>query len=190
MLKNGITWVLLRFEVRLLGEMPSEGETVTVKTWPLGVNKLFFRRDFQALANGKPFACAASEWTVLDTAARKAVAIPLKMNEDLTPPSADRAIEDLNWKLPLLQSAEESASFIIRKTDIDRNGHVNNVRYIDWILEKTDGALLSVTLNYRAEALYGEVVKLKSSVIGEKEILQAIYNSEGRELLRAKILFK
>ncbi|MDR2400727.1 MAG: hypothetical protein LBD73_03635, partial [Deferribacteraceae bacterium] len=158
MLKNGITWVLLRFEVRITGDLPAEGETVTVKTWPLGVNRLFFRRDFQVTANGKPFACAVSEWTVFDINSRKAISIPQKMTEELTPPQTEKAIDELNWKLPVFQDAPETASFTVRKTDIDRNGHVNNVRYIEWILEKAgDGRdIRSVSVVYRAEALDGE----------------------------------
>jgi acyl-ACP thioesterase len=192
MLKNGITWVLLRFEVRLVGDMPSEGELITVRTWPLGVNKLFFRRDFQVSANGKPFACAVTEWTVFDINSRKAIAIPQSMVEELTPPKVEKSIEDLNWKLPSLQDAPQTASFIIRKTDIDRNGHVNNVRYIEWILEKAEGerTLQGVSVVYRAEALYGETVSVKTFVSEEKEVLQGIFNSDGKELIRAKISFR
>jgi acyl-ACP thioesterase len=193
MLKNGITWVLLRFEVRLLGDMPSEGETVTVKTWPLGLNRLFFRRDFQVSANGRPFACAATEWTVFDINSRKTIAIPREMTEELTPPSTEKAIETLNWKLAAAEEAPVTAAFTVRKTDIDRNGHVNNVRYIDWLLEAANRAekdLLSVTVVYRAEALYGEDVSVRTSVSGEKEVLQGIFNSSGKELIRAKILFR
>jgi acyl-ACP thioesterase len=192
MLKNGITWVLLRFEVRLVGDMPSEGEVITVRTWPLGVNKLFFRRDFQVSAGGKPFACAVTEWTVFDINSRKAIAIPQKMVEELTPPKVEKSIEDLNWKLPSLQDAPQTASFIIRKTDIDRNGHVNNVRYIEWILEKAEGEknLRGVSVVYRAEALYGETVSVKTFISEEKEVFQGIFNSDGKELIRAKISFR
>jgi acyl-ACP thioesterase len=192
MLKNGITWVLLRFEIRLTGDMPAAGEVVTVKTWPVGVNKIFFRRDFQVSSNGNPFASAVTEWTVFDTVSRKATSIPRRMVEELTPPKADRAIENLNWKLPPLRDAAESSSFIIRKTDIDRNGHVNNVRYIEWVLEKAEGggSLAGITVIYRAEAIYGETVTLKTFISEEKQMLQGIFNADGKELIRAKILFR
>ena len=56
-------------------------------------------------------------------------------------------------------------------TDIDYNGHVNNVRYIQWIEDTLDPALLEqagrirLDINYLNETLPGEITGLWSAPI-------------------------
>jgi medium-chain acyl-[acyl-carrier-protein] hydrolase len=55
------------------------------------------------------------------------------------------AVEDLRAfdhrlnKLPKIDAADVESRFFVRYHDLDINQHVNNVRYIEWLLESIPG---------------------------------------------------
>ncbi|MEM6517198.1 MAG: thioesterase family protein [Bacteroidota bacterium] len=92
---------------------------------------------------------------------------------------------------------------IVKESDIDDRNHVNNLIYVQWVLEiaqehwetktKVDlrndyyWILLSHTINYKAEALLGDNLQLRTFVTkseGLKSIRQVeIYNNKTERLL-------
>jgi acyl-ACP thioesterase len=74
--------------------------------------------------------------------------------------------------------------------DIDYNGHVNNVRYVQWIEDALDPALLEeagkmrLDVNYLREVLSGEVVEILSAECedsGDDEVPSRTFAFEGRK---------
>jgi len=75
---------------------------------------------------------------------------------------------------PLLRSAKTFKKIAERKalyTDIDYNGHVNNVRYVQWIEDALDPQLFEkadkfrIDINYMNEIMLGETAELLSAPI-------------------------
>jgi acyl-CoA thioesterase FadM len=75
-------------------------------------------------------------------------------------------------------------------TDIDYNGHVNNVRYIQWIEDALEPAILEeaekmrLDVNYLREVLSGEVVDILSvecEDVGDEETQPRTFAFEGRK---------
>jgi acyl-ACP thioesterase len=77
----------------------------------------------------------------------------------------------------------------VRKSDIDKNGHVNNVKYIDFINEALPAGktIKKAVILYRSEAFVKDELLVKGAF--DKNISsQWIYNSKGIELIRAKVI--
>ncbi len=165
--EQGLAWVLARLVVQV-ERAPAEGETVTVRTWPCGVERLQFRRDYLMLGgDGAVVARGASFWVVINLATRRPERIPPTVAA-LLPEQPPLALETGDRRLPAPEDGAaplSSIPFAVRRADMDRNRHVNNVRYLDWALEGVPGAVREAArpvwldMHFRAETVYGDTVE-------------------------------
>ena len=74
------------------------------------------------------------------------------------------------------------------KSHIDLNGHVNNVRYIEWMLEPcTSPRPKKMEIVFRGEAFAGNEVNV--SVVAEDDVLlHRVFSREGKDYIIAKTL--
>jgi len=180
-------WILSRMSVQV-DRRPKYGETITVRTWPRGGEKLFALRDYDIRdAAGNVAVRARSCWIIIDIEKRRPLRpqtvmdnLPLNDGNDafFTPLS-------LEERSVLQKTAERPALY----TDVDYNGHVNNVSYIRWIEDAVPGGLLEsaksmrLDINYLNEILPGETTGIWSAGVedsGEPPALHAIA-FEGRK---------
>jgi medium-chain acyl-[acyl-carrier-protein] hydrolase len=173
MLRTGQIWILSRMSV-IVDRRPSYFENITVRSWPRGGEKLFAVRDYDIRGkDGIPVVRARSGWIVLDVEKRRPIrpqsvmgSLPQNEGENALSPE-DNAIAALEERSNLQKADERKANY----TDLDFNGHVNNVRYIQWIedalephfLEHADKMRLDI--NYLNEILGGEDVEIMSAKI-------------------------
>jgi len=174
MLRTGQIWILSRMSV-IVDRRPNYFENITVRTWPRGGEKLFAIRDYDIRGKDDvPVVRARSGWIILDVEKRRPIrpqsllsdGIPHNEGENALCPE-DGAIAALEERSNLQKAAGRKA----RYTDLDFNGHVNNVRYIQWIedslepelLEKADRMRLDI--NYLNEILGGEDIDIMSAKI-------------------------
>jgi acyl-ACP thioesterase len=165
MVKTGQIWVLSRLSV-VWDRRPAWREPLTVRSWPRGWEKLFALRDYDIRDGADlPVVRGRSCWIILDMERRRplrpqSVMETLPMNEGMN--ALDGIPAALEGRGDLRQAGERRALY----SDIDYNGHVNNVRYIQWIqdsmapdlLEQTERARLDI--NYLGEVHSGETVEL------------------------------
>jgi acyl-ACP thioesterase len=162
--KTGQVWILSRMSVQV-DRRPAYGETITIRTWPRGGEKLFALREYDIRdASGRPLAGGSSAWLIIDIEKRRplrpqAVMEALPLNEDRALPSGAVGLAEL-------KSPEKSAERRAAYSDLDYNGHVNNVRYVQWIQDALEPALfekaecLRLDINYLNEVLPGELIEL------------------------------
>jgi acyl-ACP thioesterase len=158
-------WVLSRISV-VLERRPRMGETITVRTWPRGWEKLFALRDYDIRdASDTPIVRGRSGWLILDIEKRRplrpqAAMADLPLNEGLDALPGGGA--GLAARDSLLRAGERRAAY----SDIDYNGHVNNTRYVRWIQDITEPEILEkagrmrLDINYLSEIRLGETVEL------------------------------
>ncbi|WP_461247909.1 acyl-[acyl-carrier-protein] thioesterase [Treponema sp. R6D11] len=173
MMRTGQIWILSRMSV-IVKRRPKYFENITVRSWPRGGEKLFALRDYDIRdKDGVPVVCARSGWIVLDVEKRRPIrpqsvmgGLPLNEGENALSPE-DGAIAALEERGNLQKAAERKA----RYTDLDFNGHVNNVRYIQWIEDALEPQLLEnadrmrFDINYLNEILGGEDIDIMSAKI-------------------------
>jgi len=173
MMRTGQAWILSRMSV-IVYRRPAYFENITVRSWPRGGEKLFAVRDYDIRdKDDVPVVSARSGWIILDVEKRRplrpqSVMDSLPMNEGVDALSAeDGAIAALEERGNLQKAAERKA----RYTDLDYNGHVNNVRYIQWIEDSLEPQFLEnadkmrFDINYLNEILGGEIIEIMSARI-------------------------
>ena len=162
----GQGWVLSRFSVEV-ERRPAMSETLTLRTWPRGFKKLFAIRDYELIdAAGGLVARARSGWLVIDIHKRR----PLREESLHTKLPANDSMPDMipdgPFQLGEIAGMEKATEKTAAYSDTDYNGHVNNVRYIEW-LEDCAGLDLMlaaqkmrININYVNELLPGQTVDI------------------------------
>lgn len=136
--KTKLSWALLNWKVSVI-KRPRYGQTITINTWTRPSNKLNVYRDFEVVdSEGNLLAKASSKWVLIDIYTHKIVKIPDELEMKYNP--EDRTIfdDEESITLPKLKEIDNytiSASYKIRKADIDVNDHVNNLCYLDMARE-------------------------------------------------------
>jgi medium-chain acyl-[acyl-carrier-protein] hydrolase len=187
---RGVTWVLARERV-VLDRPIRFGETLTVETWPSGLDRLAALRDFRLWRDGVEVGRALTTWFVIDLATRR----PSRPDR-LLPPERHAQTEHVlppAPSLPALGEAELDRRFQVRYGDIDGNAHVTNSSYVAWALEALPEPawrverLASFDVQFLAEALLGSFVRSRSAPDGPGARLHAIVREEdGVELARVR----
>jgi len=191
---EGLAWVLARMYVEVY-DFPKIGQKVYLTTWPIGVEKLLFRRDFELRGeNGKIIAKAISQWVVINLKTRKLERLTYP---GLSPEEPEYTLNEPKWKISPQSDNPELLRLNVRLSDIDINNHVNNVHYIEWVTESSPYALdqnkrlASVEILFKAEAKYKDTVLVRGRT-GEAdgEFVHGLFRSDGTELVRAKTIWK
>lgn len=131
------TWVLSRLSVEL-DEIPAIYEDFVVETWIDSVMRYFTNRNFKITnKDGYVYGYGKSIWAMIDTTTRQPVDILKTSNEtiseyletDYANPIKKSSRVKLDDDLKLQQS------ILTTYSDIDINGHVNSIKYIEHILD-------------------------------------------------------
>ena len=191
-------WILSRITV-LVDRRPNYCETITVRSWPRGWEKLFAIRDYQIKdKDDKAVVSARSAWLIVDIEKRRplrpqAVMDDLPLNEGLEALSADAApVTGLAERDNLIKVAEKKALY----TDLDYNGHVNNCSYVKWIEDTLDKSILEnagkmrLDINYLSEILSGEEIEILSAQIDDTPHCSASFAFEGRKKESGQAAFR
>lgn len=130
------TWVLSRLAIEV-SRMPKAYEQVKVETWVEGVKKFFTSRNFAvSTPGGQACAYGRSIWAMIDTTTRQPADI-FAIRDGLI-----RQYVETQKPCPIAQpsrvkvdaGAPEVGAIETFYSDIDVNGHVNSVKYIEHIL--------------------------------------------------------
>ncbi|KAI3923608.1 hypothetical protein MKW98_011238 [Papaver atlanticum] len=179
MSRRNLLWVVSQMQV-LVDRYPSWGDVVQVDTWVSACGKNCMRRNWllRDSNTGETLTRATSKWVMMHKETRRLSKMPDEVRAEIEPyfMDCDPILEEDSRKLPKLD--DDTADFIQagltpRWSDLDVNQHVNNVKYIGWILESAPSTILeshqlySMTLEYRKECGKDSVLKSLTSVSGD-----------------------
>lgn len=195
---RGLAWVISRLTLQLDRQVTGS-EPVTVTTWPFSREGRFSIRDFRiTAADGAQIGAATTSWAAISLDTRRPVRIDQSLPE--FPVNRERGVDDPFAPLPEMSDAEHSVEIPVLKAYLDLNGHVNNTVYPGWAVEPLpiemtrSAALKRIEINFRGEALYGDVVR--SSCMSEPDGAEASYihrierAENGQELCRLRTVWK
>ncbi|MDR0338850.1 MAG: acyl-ACP thioesterase [Desulfovibrio sp.] len=192
--RDALAWVLAKMRLSL-SRRPGPGERILIETWPVKLERLQFRRDFIIRGdNGDILATAVTQWVVMGLESRKLERFPLYIAA-MAPENPPLAQECGDIRIPALpaEGAVQGPLFPVRLADIDQNRHVNNGRYVDFVLEAADcrgatGSLAELEILFRSEGKRGDVIGSRSKAGDEPGVLtHSLYReSDGQELARAR----
>ena len=163
LIAKNLFWAILRTRVQI-SRLPHSGETIRVETWPMPTSRVAYPRSVVAYdAAGNEVFRAISLWCLMDANTRSMV-LPgksgvmvegtLRGNELAVPGSL--AVKGL----------EHAGSRQVLFSDLDRNGHMNNTRYMEWCSDLLPSGFhhghtpREFTVCNHAEALEGENLDL------------------------------
>ncbi len=131
------TWVLSRLSVEL-DKIPAIYEDFVVETWIDSVMRYFTNRNFKITnKDGYVYGYGKSIWAMIDTTTRQPVDILKTSNETISEYlEADYANPiKKSSRVRLDDDLKLQQSILTTYSDIDINGHVNSIKYIEHILD-------------------------------------------------------
>lgn len=188
-----LTWVLVRMRVELTRHLRWQ-DRLHIQTWPSHQERLFSHRDF-LLRNeaGEDIGRCVTVWVLMDLQRwhpQRLTALP----DPLPIPDLPRALSTMPNKIKVPEVFTTQCQFRVGDRDLDRNGHVNNVCYIEWALETVPVSVLNtcglamLEINFTGEAFHGEDIRARSQPIDNPApvFLHDIHSqSAGTDLARA-----
>ncbi len=184
-------WVLTRLAVQVFSA-PRLGDEIRVETWASdrtgGVRAY---RDFRMFdAAGGVIAEGASLWLLLDLKTRRLVRLPESVLAIRHPERVGaEAVDSTTLTAPASVTVGEE--FKIRWGDLDENGHANNIRYIEWVVEtlpvetRRNAVLTSLDIQFLNEGLLGEAV-ISASEQTDEGFRHRLTAGDGRVLAIAR----
>ena len=188
LLQNDCVWVLLRMRYDVVKNVCFGVENVVVKTWPHEAGRVDYDRDFciESIA-GERLVKASSKWCVINMQTRR-----IAVDNAVYP--LDEYYKEVVYpeglkKLPMvdLDGADVFEGYAGHSC-LDHNGHVNNVKYNDFILDaiklEKGESIKSFEINYINEMQVGKFT-LYVKKEDNKRLIRGFFNE--KESFRAEI---
>lgn len=158
--EQDLTWVLHRMDIEVY-RFPEWREEIVIETWPAAGDALRAYRDYKILDNGgKTIGVCLSYWMMINIKTRRPSRMPKEvLNMRLT--DIDHVLEPNNNRLRPFNESNHPRYFEVRNSDLDMNNHVNNARYVEWIMEHYSN---SIPLSVKAI----DIQFLRESVSGDE----------------------
>ncbi|MCR9132345.1 MAG: thioesterase [bacterium] len=189
--EQNLTWVLHRMDIHIFGKAHWR-DCITVETWPAAGDTLRAYRNYRLLdEEGDEFGHCLSYWMVMNLETRRPTRIP---QEVLDTRLTDRphVTEVKSNRIRPFDDADatNSKSIIVRRADLDMNNHVNNVRYLEWMLETITldevQKLTNIDLIYMMETFVDDKLTASCKHIDAQHLQFKITNQNGKVIAVAE----
>lgn len=194
--EENYTWVLSRLAIEMI-DMPNQNEAFTVQTWVENVYRLFTDRNFAVLnQDGEPIGYARSVWAMINMNTRKPVDLLSIHGGNIAGYVDDKECPIEKHSRIKVTSQEMADMSVARYCDIDINGHVNSIRYIEHILNLFPLEFYEVMrvrrfeIAYIAEARYGDELKFYKEEVSPVEYHVEVRRNGEEVICRGKVLFE
>lgn len=187
--ETNFSWIILNWKLKVF-KRANYADTVTVRTWSAGADKLYAYRDFEVLNEvGDIIAIATSKWISVNIKTGRIN----KLTEEIIKPykgESRRVFENYDFtKIEEPEKIDNYVKYTINRQMIDINKHVHNVCYYDLaeiaipeeIIENME--FNNVEIMYKKEIKLGEAVKCNYTKLGKENIITI--KSEDEKVLHA-----
>ena len=176
--KRDLFWAVIRVQAQI-HRLPRFGETVRAVTWPMPTTRSAFPRTTEGYdAQGNLLFTVTNLWVLVDTK-KRSMLLPGKSGVELEGITLGRELPLPGSIYP--EQLPRQLERTVSQTDIDRNGHMNNTRYIDWLTDLLDQAhppIRTLHAVYHTEALLGDKLTLSWEKTDEKCALEITRTKE------------
>ncbi|MBR1983215.1 MAG: hypothetical protein IKA12_00830 [Clostridia bacterium] len=192
MLKRSYLWVLVKIKLQIISQ-PKSYQKVTVKTWPLAPQKLYYRREYSIEnQSGEKLIVGSSEWVVIDSEKRKFVSNPNLY------PFTDNFYPEINFeerlaKVPDFKADATPYTVTPGFCELDANDHVNNTKYANYVLDaispEKDFQIDLFQIDFKKEVMQGSKLEIYTQKEDEV-ILSKGLNQDGETMFACYIKCK
>lgn len=177
--KYNALWMVTRMWYRL--DRPLLwNQQVTIRTWHRADRGAMLYRDFDLFVDGQPVGEAVSAWVLVDADSRRL--IKMSTVENVMTTGGGELCKDrklVKVRMPQEMTLAEERRF--HYSDIDCNGHVNNVRYADLAADAleletrlADHFVSSLQIGYLKECMAGESLQVFVGGVGEERFVHGV----------------
>lgn len=180
-----VVWILLGWKLHVI-KRPKYGQTIHVKTWGRDMLKAITYRDFEVYdEHNNLCAIATSKWVLVNSENGRLT----RITEDIIDKYQledksifeNRELEKI--QLPPNEKYTNSKEYTVARRDIDINGHMHNLYYLDIAYEALPEEVYqnrpydNVQIQYKKEVKQGETVKCKYALHDGKHVV-TIYSQD------------
>jgi len=193
--RTGRLFLLLKWDI-VVRSLPFFNETVRITTRPTTFKRFLANREYAVFGrDGAPLAEARSVWAFTDIRRKKPVRVPEEIFTAFgVPPESAESFDPLE-DLPGIAAGSAPHPIRVGPADLDNNGHVNNVRYVEWALWSLPADFLRgrgpsrVRVHYKKELTPGGEAELFSEIAGGdgKPVSAHSFRGGGREICDVRI---
>ena len=158
-----IAWVIVDWKIKMFSH-PQYNEEIIIKTWPRVLEKFYSYRDFEVFDNNNNLiAIASSKWIMINSETKKIEKINNTVLSSYEVYKKSVFSEPLDEKPKIPDNLKLNFTYTIQRRDIDTNGHVNNLHYIDYALETLpeevyySNVFNNIDIHYKKEIKYGDI---------------------------------
>ena len=191
------SWVLSRLAIEM-EEMPQQYTKFNVETWVESAMRYFTSRNFAVTGiDGKVYGYGRSIWAMIDTETRQPTDIFSIDNGAINNwivNDKDCPI-DKGGRVKMSDGAELIRTIDTFYNDVDINGHINSVKYIEHVLDLWEldwyrtHAIKRFEIAYVAEAHAGDKLSFYQEQTADNEFCVRIVRTDGTECCRSKVIF-
>jgi medium-chain acyl-[acyl-carrier-protein] hydrolase len=184
--QSGLAWMLSRMHLKII-TLPLWSDNIKISTWPKGIRKLFYLRDFIGFdLAGNQLIAATSEWLMIDINSRRP-----KLKDPENP--AFRVNENrhaIDSAVAVIDPSDFDTETYIhraRYSDIDLNKHLTATRYIDMMFDCFDLGFLEknsckeLILNFMHEITFAESFTIQKHSLQSENVYQFEFSSHDRK---------
>ncbi|PDP44931.1 acyl-[acyl-carrier-protein] thioesterase [Tannerella forsythia] len=188
-------WVLSRLAIEI-----SDGirlsEPIRIMTWVERVERIFTYRCFEITTSaGETLGYARSVWAAIDKTTRRPVSlVETGLSDYLTLRPCPVSLSGKPAAAEQSPDAE-AMSYTVKYSDLDINGHLNSIKYMEVMLDLFDietyrtRSIARFEIAFLAEGRYGMRLDLYRRSLGDARYATAICH-EGKAVCRAEVEFR
>ncbi|MGE5942721.1 MAG: acyl-[acyl-carrier-protein] thioesterase [Flavobacteriales bacterium] len=162
--KKNIGWVLVS-GILQIDRYPSYKEKITIRTWLSSYSSIKgYRENIIIDEHHNIIAKAKGLWVFFDIEQRKPIPIFNDIKEKWSCYGEESITKNIKKKIEPIDVANHIKKFKVNKFDTDMNKHVNNIRYLQWVIESIPEDIIDnyslhiIDGRFIAEAKYGDSV--------------------------------
>jgi acyl-ACP thioesterase len=178
---QNIGWVLIS-GVMQMERYPSYKEKITIRTWLSQYSTIRgYRENIIYDEQNNIIGRAKGLWVFFDIDKRR----PVQIFDDIMEKWSFCNVESIDYniskKIKAVDNSDYESKFKVNRYDTDMNKHVNNIRYLQWVIESVPEEIVdnyylhSIDGRFIAEAHYGQtVISLTKNDTKDKSFIHSI----------------
>ena len=189
-------WAVIRHRVQI-SRLPFRGETIRVETWPMPTTRVAYPRSVVTYDEaGNECFRSISLWVLMDLDTRNMI-LPGKSGISVVGTLRGGELDSPSGLVA--KTLNSSRPRTVAFSDLDRNGPMNNCRYLDWICDLLPSAfharhtLKEFTICYLSEAREGQDLDMHWDFLEDGSLRVDAYRkgeTKDERILSAKLLFE
>lgn len=195
--RQNIGWVLISGFLEM-DRYPKYKEKITIRTWLSSYSMIKgFRENIIYDEQGLVIGRGRGVWVFFDIERRKPIQILEDIKEKWSFWDEESVAYNISKKIPPIELAENVKEYKVHRFDVDSNKHVNNIRYLQWVMESISDEIMdnydmhSIDGRFIAEAQLGDTIRSfieKDSQ--ENTFIHTIKTLDGKVCATAKTRWK